>query len=404
MSPAQSPIAGLLVELHNHAHLAVLHGHDFTADAMRMLQWRAHLWGGSVTELGPSRFLVTLPPDVAAKPVMPPHDSASRIERWQVEMAATPLVSDTHDARPVVTVDPVRYGGLGGIGSGYHYPEQLERSDASVPTLSAPQFGWRWRMDYERDMALAVAFGKALVQERVNLAFQPVVRYDQPQVALYSEGLLRVFGLPGGEGAGQVTPVLERLGLIRALDRLVVLAVLDQLERHDEWRLGCNVSACSLVADVWWASTFDRLAARPEVAARLTIEITETAPIPDFDIAVAFVERLKTLGCQIALDDFGSGHSSLAFARATRPQIIKLDAYCLRDARDRDAGLRTFRHLVALCQTLATHVVAEGVEQTDDVRIAFEAGVDWLQGVALAPPVPCSPPVTLLDVVPEADA
>ncbi|WP_321855502.1 EAL domain-containing protein [Paraburkholderia tropica] len=386
----------LLVELHNHAHLSAVYGESFADEAMRALQWRVHGWGGSVTNLGTARFLVTLFPDKAATPTMHPRDPISRMERWQVELAAMSFGVDRRLACAVVTVDPVRAGSLGGKGSGFNYPEELERCSASVPQLVPPQFGWQWRMTYEREMALAVAFQQASVQDRVNLALQPVVRYDQPDLVLYQEALLRISGLPGGVGPARLVPVLERLGLIRALDRTVVRTVIGLLEEDSTARLGCNISACSLVADSWWSSIFDRLAAQPDVAARLTIEITETAPIHDFDAAAVFVQRLKSLGCLIALDDFGTGYSSVAFAREIRPDVIKLDARCLRGARKPGPDERVFHHLVSLCQALAPTVIAEGVEHADDVRVAFKAGVDWVQGVLLAPPIACRPRVNVL--------
>ncbi|KNH07951.1 diguanylate cyclase/phosphodiesterase (GGDEF & EAL domain) with PAS/PAC sensor(s) [Candidatus Burkholderia brachyanthoides] len=248
------------------------------------------------------------------------------------------------------------------------------------PQLALPQFGSKWRLGYERDMALAVAFERSLAEGRVSLTFQPIVRYDQPLILLYSEALLRVTGLPDGAGAARLIPVLERLGLVRALDRVVVDAVLGRLESDRTAVLGCNISARSLVIDGWWLSFFDRLADDPDVAARLTIEITETAPINDFDAAVEFARRLKDLGCRISLDDFGVSYSSLAFARALRPDVIKLDASWLLGSWRGKPDLLMLQKLAAFCHHLAPCVVAEGVECDEDMRTVFESGIDWVQG------------------------
>ena len=122
------------------------------------------------------------------------------------------------------------------------------------------------------------------------------------------------------------------------------------------------------------------------MASRLTIEITETAPLPDVEVAVAFVQRLKRLGCRIALDDFGAGHSSVAFARAAQPDVIKVDGGYLHRAKESERDARIFRRLVSLCRTLAPQVVAERVESKRDARLAADAGAEWLQGVGMALP------------------
>jgi EAL domain-containing protein (putative c-di-GMP-specific phosphodiesterase class I) len=326
---------------------------------------------------------------------MHPLDPVALVERWQIEMSAPLRVFDNRFALPVVTVDPLGYGVLGHAETGFHYPVELERRGVRGVQLLPPQYGLQWRMAYERDMALAVAFEQALDQSGATLAFQSVVNCDQPATVLYAEGLLRVSGLPDDVGAGHLVPVMEQLGLIRMLDRVVVQAVLDQLIDRPGAHLACNVSARSLIDDSWWISVFDRLSTRPDIASRLTIEITETAPVSDFEAAVAFVQRLKSLGCRIALDDFGSGHSTLAFARAIRPDVIKLDGRLLHGARRSEDEVCYFRRLVSLCKSLAPLVVAEGVESENDLQIAIEASVEWMQGTLIEPPLVCGPAAIL---------
>jgi EAL domain-containing protein (putative c-di-GMP-specific phosphodiesterase class I) len=386
MSRAVNGRRYLLVELHNHVHLGAAYGEAFAANAMGTLHERVQLWGGSVMSLRPGCLLVTLERGASSAVAREPREFALRMECWQVELSAIVFAFEGRSARPAVTVRPLESGRLGPAGSGLHYPGAVDDIDAPAPQLPLPLFGAKWSMDYESDMALAAAVESALVEQRVNLAFQPVVRRDESAAELYAEGLLRVSGLPGGVGPARFIPVLERLGLVRALDRAVVMTVMSELEIEPGARLGCNVSACSLVPDYWWSSILERLAAQPEVASRLTIEITETAPLPDVEVAVAFVQRLKRLGCRIALDDFGAGHSSVAFARAAQPDVIKVDGGYLHRAKESERDARIFRRLVSLCRTLAPQVVAERVESKRDARLAADAGAEWLQGVGMALP------------------
>ena len=374
MSTLTVPRASLwLVELHNHAHLRAAYGGPFAAQALRALQRRIEGLGGACTVLEPFRLLVRLPAEAGGPASGLAHAPVARHERWQVALAAMPLMVASQVACPVVTIDPVREGGGGG-----GYPHALERSSAAVPCLAPPQFGRSWRAAYEREMALAVAFQQAMAQGRVQVAVQPIVRHDALGRVLYAECRLQVAGRPEDAPAQDLVPVLERLGLVRALDRSVVRTVLGLLEEDPAAQLGCQVSAHSLVADSWWNSILDRLAAQPEVAARLTVGITSSAAPLDVEVAVAFVQRLKALGCRIAWDDLGSG--SVAWVRALRPDVIKLTASRCR----REAPL--FRQLAGLAQVLAPVVVATGVEHADALRLAFEAGLDWMQGGLLVPP------------------
>jgi EAL domain-containing protein (putative c-di-GMP-specific phosphodiesterase class I) len=374
----------LLVELHNYVHLSTVYGEDFAEEAARTLEQRIQLWGASVMELRPGVFLATFM-SRAAKPLAESsRDFVLRMESWQLELAATPFEFDSGSALPVVTVRSVGAGHLGPIGSGFQFPEALDHMDALSPQLPLPQFGAGWCLDYKRGMAQAVAVMRELTAEQFCLEFQPVVCHGPAAVELYAEGLLRVPGLSEIGGPASFIPALERLGIIRALDHAVTMAVIRELEKEPHAKLGCNVSASSLMLDSFWGGVVERLAERPDVAARLTIEITETAQLPDFDVAVNFVQRFKELGCQIALDDFGSGHTSIAFARAVKPNIIKIDGLFLHRARSSESDVLVFQNLIALCRTLAPLVVVEQVENEADAQIAKEAGAHALQGFGVA--------------------
>src|SRR5690606_32963431 len=92
-----------------------------------------------------------------------------------------------------------------------------------------------------------------------------------------------------------------------------------------EISLGCNISAQSLQFDCWWRLIFEVLQAQPSVASRLVIEITETSAISQDDEAIALLQTLKILGCKIAVDDMGSGYSTLDFVVRSRPDFVKID-------------------------------------------------------------------------------
>lgn len=122
------------------------------------------------------------------------------------------------------------------------------------------------------------------------------------------------------------------------------------------------------------------LAAEPDVAERLVIEITETAAFANLGLAVDFADRLRGLGCCIAVDDFGASHATRRRLLALKPDIAKVDALYLRLASVSPEDAAVLHHLVGLAGSLATTVVVEGVETGEMLAIAERTGAAWFQG------------------------
>ena len=114
------------------------------------------------------------------------------------------------------------------------------------------------------------------------------------------------------------------------------------------------------------------------------IEITESSAPISHDQAVEFVRQLRSTGCHVAIDDFGSGFGTLAFIPQAQPDIIKIDQGYVQRARRSSLHAKTLRHLIGLCNTLAAHVVVEGIEAVDDLAIARECEAQWVQGFLFA--------------------
>lgn len=226
------------------------------------------------------------------------------------------------------------------------------------------------------DDARARHFYEQLQGGGFHLAFQPIRACADTGSVLYLEGLLRSVGEPLGFNP---FAVLERKRSMRRLDRGVVDAVIDVLQRHPAMTLGCNISAQSATLDYHWEQVIQRLA-ESDIAARLVIEITESSAPASHDQAVEFVHQLRSTGCHVAIDDFGSGFGTLAFIEQAQPDIIKIDQGYVQRARRSSLHAKRLRHLIGLCNTLATHVVVEGVETMDDLAISREYGAPWVQG------------------------
>jgi EAL domain-containing protein (putative c-di-GMP-specific phosphodiesterase class I) len=244
-----------------------------------------------------------------------------------------------------------------------------------------------WGRQYRADMELAVTLFDAMAEERLTLAWQPVCNADDPCRVLYYECLLRAVHADGTiSPAAETIHALERLGLIRALDRYVMSKAIQELNCDPTKRLAVNVSARSMVDDYWWAGNLASLTKSPSIAKRLFVEVTESAPFPSLSDATDFVGRLRCLGCQIVLDDFGVGHAAVRTILTLAPDIVKIDKFFVCNAKASDAGLRTLVHIIGLAESLGAIVVVEGIESATDSRLVREAGGRWQQGFHLGRP------------------
>lgn len=238
---------------------------------------------------------------------------------------------------------------------------------------------------YKADMALAVSLFSQLSAQTLVLAFQPIVAVSNNNSIIYCEALLRRKTDSSSSGLSTCAPhiaALERLGLVGRLDRSVIWTALDLLTDRAELQVGCNISAQSLTFDCWWRILFKALQERPSAASRLIIEVTETSAITEDEEALILLRTLKTLGCKIAIDDMGSGYSTLDFAVRSRPDFVKIDKAYLPSTGtiSSDTPISLFRNLVQLCAGIAPCVITEGIESDRDRSEAINAGSHGLQG------------------------
>jgi diguanylate cyclase (GGDEF)-like protein len=228
----------------------------------------------------------------------------------------------------------------------------------------------------------------ALNERRVALVYEPVARIDTRDVAFY-ECLMRV-QRPDGSllPAQDVVPVAERLGLVRLLDHRVLELVVNELIAAPTLRASLNVSPPSTTDPDWWNGLDAHLRARPGVAERLTVEITETSAILDIDDTRGFLTRIKDLGCRVAIDDFGAGYTSFRNLRKLGVDIVKIDGSFVQNLQRSPDDRAFVQTLIDLARRLGLSIVAEWVQDEESAAMLAGWGCDYLQGalIGLASP------------------
>ena len=235
-------------------------------------------------------------------------------------------------------------------------------------------------LKFPPDLSVADQVKRALRDDRIVLAYQPVVGATDGKPAFW-EGLARMIDEDGNlVPASAYVPIVEQMGLMRLIDRRVLDLGLATLERHPDVALSINVSGLTAVDPVWLRRLSGALADRPDMLARLVLEITETVALDDIDESSRFVRTLAKLGCRVALDDFGAGFTSFRHLRALHVAMVKIDGSFVRGLADNADNMLFVRTLLQLSKGMGLTAVAEWVETETEADILRREGVDFLQG------------------------
>ncbi|WP_291193798.1 EAL domain-containing protein [Frateuria sp.] len=252
-------------------------------------------------------------------------------------------------------------------------------------------------MQQEADTRLALERGlrTALEQQRMPAQF---ALHFQPQVnrrgdLLGAEALLRWRHPQLGELSPAVfIPLAEETGLIHALGGWVIGEACAHIRAWDRdgvafgGRLAVNVSARQLSHPRFAAQLEAQVRAAGVEPSRLTLELTESALLNDFDNALETLHQLASVGFHLALDDFGTGYSSLSYLQRLPLDVLKVDRAFVSELHPNAANpLASF--IIDVAHRLGIAAVAEGVE-TVPQRLALERlGCDGLQGYLICRPL-----------------
>lgn len=256
--------------------------------------------------------------------------------------------------------------------------------------LHVPDKDWQERLSTRR--AWEYRIKQALENEGFTLYCQPIMNLRTGRIERH-EVLLRMLGpdntliLPG-----DFLEIAERHGLIRQVDRWVVVHALrfmgEQLLAGCEVCLEVNLSGKALADSELLLTIRDGLAERGVDPANLVLEITETAAISNIYEAQRLVEALKSMGCRIALDDFGVGYSSFWHLKHLPVDFLKIDGSFIRNLPDDTVDQRLVAAMIEVARGLGKETIAEFVGDEATLQILRQCGADHAQGYYIGKPHP----------------
>jgi diguanylate cyclase (GGDEF)-like protein len=229
------------------------------------------------------------------------------------------------------------------------------------------------RADFERELDMVY---QPIIDTGTNhiLAFEALARWNSPDIGPVSPQIF--------------LPLAERRQLMGQVTETLLVKALAAARHWPEHVMLCfNLSACDLMSAGTMAAVQRIVLMSGMEPSRVEFEITETAEMDDFTQVVTSIGQLRDLGARIALDDFGSGFSSLGRLLLLKVDKIKVDKSFVSDIGHGRISPSIIRSVVNLCEDLGIDCVVEGVETEFQRAILQSLGCRWMQGYLFSKPV-----------------
>ncbi len=273
----------------------------------------------------------------------------------------------------------------------------LQKADVAMFAAKRSHAPWQvYASDFEQNalerLELMEDLRDALRRGEIVLYYQPILDLATGLVT-GAEALAR-----WRHPARGILPPAAFLGLIADAGLMgpFTMDVLEQaFAQQSRWSLSgydlcvsVNISAASLRDDELPDKIAELMAKRKVDPAHITLEITEDSFISDPEQALLVLERLRGLGVQLSIDDFGTGFSSLTYIRRLPVSELKLDRTFLMGAPQDKRAVSIIQSTVDLAHSLGLRIVAEGIENLDTLALVDDLGCDAAQGYLMGRPVP----------------
>ena len=337
-----------------------------------------------VARLGSDEFLLLLPDDPSA-------EDASGVAARVLASTCRPCRIDGREAIVTSSIGIAKYPKHGAMST------LIAHADAAMRVAKASGgatycffearmvSGLREQTELLRDLRRALAHGE------LELYYQPKIHAPTGEIT-GAEALMRWQHPKLGMVSPTIfIPIAERYGLIVSLGAWLIDEACRQIRVWRDGGLRMRVAINLSVHQLRQPDLVERIARALKEhdvnPGLLTCEITESVAMEDADGTIAIFKRLTQLGVSISIDDFGTGHSSLAYLRKLPTSELKIDRSFVLDLETSEDARKVASAVINLAKSLDLKVVAEGVETEGQNKILREFGCDQLQGFLFAKPM-----------------
>jgi EAL domain-containing protein (putative c-di-GMP-specific phosphodiesterase class I)/GGDEF domain-containing protein len=316
----------------------------------------------------------------------------------KLEAIAYVLMRDVRDAKITMTPD-IQLGSA-------HYPIDAEEPgnllNRAFVSLARPQrttdgaiafFERPSPQQAKRRFSLEQNLRHAVRRGELTLHYQPFVDLAMGRVS-GAEALMRwVHPHDGAVSPVQIVPILEETGLIHEIGLWTLNTACRDLRLWSEvgqgdLKIAINLSAHQLRDSALASALCRTVTSHGLKPSQIELELTETAAMEDAVRTQAVFEKLREAGFSLAIDDFGSGYSSLSYLRRWPFQKLKIDREFVSHVDQRADSRTICKALIDLTAGLELAVLAEGVERLEEVETLHALGCPTFQGYYFSRPLP----------------
>jgi len=360
----------------------------------------------TVARLGGDEFVVMLC-ELSANP----EESAVQAQRVAnkiLEALGQPYQLSGQSHRSACSIGAVLFGPDQGQAA-----DLLKQADIAMYQVKARHgnglcfFDPQMQIDISARAQMEADLQTALAEEQFELYYQPqydvhgqmvgaeaLLRWRHPQRGMVSPGVF----IAVAEDSGLIVP----MGLWALRQACTQLCAWQQHARCAHLQLSVNVSARQFRHPEFVAQVEGELRRSGVAPHLLKLELTESLVLDDVQDSIAKMHALRTKGVAFAMDDFGTGHSSLAYLTRLPLQQLKIDQSFVRHIGERQTDDVIVQTIIAMARTLGLEVIAEGVETVQQREFLSRHGCLLYQGYLLGRPMPAQQLEALAQAEPEA--
>ena len=259
------------------------------------------------------------------------------------------------------------------------------------------------RMRQSDRVTLESELRRALEREEIKIVYQPIVRLEDRSVAGFEAMPRWHHPKLGRASPAEFLAVAEEVGLIVDLGMFVIERAARQLStwqralrRRDPLFASVNISSRQLLRQDLIHDLRTVIARAGLARGTLKLELTEALVMENPEHTAQMLQRIRDLGAGLALDDFGSGHASLAYLQRFPFDSIKIDQSFVR-TNGKGSRPVILRSLISLAHDLGMEVVAEGAETDSDAVELYQLGCEYAQGHCFGEPMNADDATALLE-------
>lgn len=276
--------------------------------------------------------------------------------------------------------------------------ELIRRAVLAVPCLNSgleyDEYDQQMDDSNNHEAKLEAELRRAIINSEFYLTYQPKISISKCSI-IGAEALLRWENCSLGKvSPEQFIPIAERIGIINEIGEWVFDESVKQLSKWIksgrvgmDFKMAINASPVQLF-NPNFISFVQRTLSKHDISpAQVQIEITESILISNVDFAIFILNKIRELGISIAMDDFGTGFSSLSYLQCLPLDTLKIDRCFVDQMIFSEKSRRLVQAIIALAHTFDLTVVAEGIETKEQYRMLVNMGCEEGQGYLIDAPL-----------------